>query len=158
LKKFLLLLLILLVIPFFTGCAASDNDQNGNNFGTNVNDTRNVRNDDLGDNDARNVRNGSPYDAGQSNVRNTEPRDDQSRMVVADRAAERVADLDEVSSANIIVTDNNAYAAVVLENDPKGNLTTDVENRISEAVKATLFHFFTIKPPYQFFCIGESLT
>ncbi|NGY89518.1 hypothetical protein F3K44_01925 [Bacillus megaterium] len=43
----------------------------------------------------------------------------QTRLEVADKAADRIAKLDEVDSANVIVTNRNAYVAVVLRDGTK---------------------------------------
>jgi YhcN/YlaJ family sporulation lipoprotein len=57
-----------------------------------------------------------------------------SRMRVADKAAKKIANLPEVNTANVIVTNNNAYVAVKL---PSGkNLTDKIEKKISNRVKS----------------------
>lgn len=58
-----------------------------------------------------------------------------SRMQVASDAAKKVAAMNEVDSANIIVTNNNAFAAVKLVNGK--NLTNDIEKTIANRVKST---------------------
>ncbi len=90
-----------------------------------VNDT-NLNRTDLRDNNGNVVRN----DNGIVNNNN----DGRSRMRIADQAANKVADMREVDTANIIVTNNNAYAAVKLANGEK--LTNDLEKRISSKVKS----------------------
>jgi spore cortex protein len=60
----------------------------------------------------------------------------ENRMRVADKAAARVTDLREVDSANIIVTDNNAYVAAKLENHVGNKLTNKIEKKISDRVKS----------------------
>jgi spore cortex protein len=62
---------------------------------------------------------------------------DNSRMRVADRAADKVAGLPEVDSANVIVTYNNAYVAAKLDPSARNRLTKDVEHKIKRAVKST---------------------
>lgn len=57
------------------------------------------------------------------------------RMRVADQAADRIANLADVDTANVIATDNNAYVAVKLANGAK--LTNKLKNKISNAVKKT---------------------
>ncbi|MGC4377421.1 YhcN/YlaJ family sporulation lipoprotein [Fictibacillus sp. Mic-4] len=56
-----------------------------------------------------------------------------TNMQVADDAAENVANLPEVHTANVIVTDNNAYVAAVLEGGKK--LTKDLEKKMADEVK-----------------------
>ena len=70
------------------------------------------------------VDNGTEKDVGEENNgdvvdeetdKNTDTNNgDETRLEVAEDAADRVAELDEVDSATVIVTDNKAYAAVVL--------------------------------------------
>ncbi|MDP4084916.1 MAG: YhcN/YlaJ family sporulation lipoprotein [Bacillota bacterium] len=60
----------------------------------------------------------------------------QSRMRVADHAAKRVTDLREVDSANVIVTDNNAYVAAKLANNAGTKLTQKIKKKISNRVKS----------------------
>lgn len=77
-------------------------------------------------------------DTDQNDVRYT-PNDvgtDTSRMRVADRAADKVTDLKEVDSANVIVSYNNAYVAAKLEPGAGNRLSTDVKNKIAKAVKS----------------------
>ncbi|EIJ82817.1 hypothetical protein MGA3_06300 [Bacillus methanolicus MGA3] len=77
-------------------------------------------------------------------IRNDRDGNNAPRMVVADRAAERIAAMPEVDQANVIVTDNNAYVAAKLNDDhnrantKNGNygLTADIERKISDHVKA----------------------
>jgi len=61
----------------------------------------------------------------------------QTRLEVADEAADRIAKLDEVDSANVIVTNRNAYVAVVLKNGANGEVTDRLKKKISDQVKAT---------------------
>ncbi|GAA0322967.1 hypothetical protein GCM10008967_11860 [Bacillus carboniphilus] len=60
-----------------------------------------------------------------------------NRMRVADKAQDKIEDLTEVKSANVIVTNRNAYVAVVLEDDSKGDVRRDLEDKISQQVKGT---------------------
>ncbi|MFJ7933363.1 YhcN/YlaJ family sporulation lipoprotein [Sporosarcina sp. NPDC096371] len=58
----------------------------------------------------------------------------ENRLEVADEAADHVAEMEEVESANIIVTNNNAYVAVVLNEGVEG--TKQVEDKIADEVRA----------------------
>lgn len=60
----------------------------------------------------------------------------QSRMVVADKVAHRVTDLPEVDTANVIVTENNAYVAAKLAKHYGDKLTNNIEKKISDQVKS----------------------
>ncbi len=73
---------------------------------------------------------------GVQNVRNND-NNNQTRMQVADEAQNKIKDLDEVRRANVIVANRNAYVAVVLDDQPKGELRREVENKISDQVKST---------------------
>ncbi|MCM3793499.1 MULTISPECIES: YhcN/YlaJ family sporulation lipoprotein [Priestia] len=61
----------------------------------------------------------------------------QTRLEVADKAAERIAKLNEVDTANVIVTNRNAYVAVVLKNEANNEVTDRLKKKISDQVKAT---------------------
>lgn len=61
----------------------------------------------------------------------------ETKLEVAEDAASRVVELDEVDSATVIVTDNNAYAAVVLgdNHNAEEDLTDELEDKIAEKVR-----------------------
>jgi YhcN/YlaJ family sporulation lipoprotein len=59
---------------------------------------------------------------------------EKSRFRVADQAANKIADMREIDTANVVATDDNAYVAVKLANGQK--LTNGLENRISKKVKS----------------------
>ncbi|MFK9092926.1 YhcN/YlaJ family sporulation lipoprotein [Bacillus salipaludis] len=71
-----------------------------------------------------------------TNVRNDNTRNNQSKIRIADKAADKVTDLPEVDHANILVTDNNAYVAAKLDPSSRNELTSAIENKISRAVKS----------------------
>jgi YhcN/YlaJ family sporulation lipoprotein len=56
-------------------------------------------------------------------------------MRVADKAADKIVSLKEVDSANVIVTDDNAYVAARLVNN-NDKLTRDIEGKIADKVKS----------------------
>lgn len=70
-------------------------------------------------------------------VQNVDNENNDSRMRVADKAQDKIENMQEVRHANVIVTDNNAYVAVVLEDNSKGDVREDVEKKISDQVKTT---------------------
>lgn len=59
----------------------------------------------------------------------------QSRMRVADKAADRIVSLPEVDHANVIVTNDNAYVAARLV-DNRNGLSRDIERKIARQVKS----------------------
>lgn len=103
---------------------------NRDGFGTNVN-TRdgygtNVNNrDGFGTN--VNNRDGFGTNVGTNNHNN--------RVDVADHVADRVAELKEVHSAHVLVTDRNAYVAVKLNGNARNELTRDLDQKIAHKVR-----------------------
>jgi spore cortex protein len=69
-------------------------------------------------------------------VQNVDDENNDSRMRVADKAQDKVENMQEVRHANVIVTENNAYVAVVLEDNTKGDVREDLERKISDQVKS----------------------
>lgn len=125
-KKVKYLTIAFLPISLLFGCNAFQGDEAQN--GRDDNNIQNVqyRQDDV---DIRDDRNGNNHFD-----RNN---DNENRMEVADKAADRIAELDEVRTANVIVTNRNAYAAVVLRDGTKGEVTGRLENKIADKVRAT---------------------
>ncbi|MDA1476105.1 YhcN/YlaJ family sporulation lipoprotein [Bacillus changyiensis] len=97
------------------------NDRNNINDGTNVSER--INRDDRMDVTYRNP---------DRNINNNN-----NNMDVADKVADKVTDLKEVRHANVIVTNRNAYVAVVLKGNPKGDVTGDLKKKISNKVKRT---------------------
>lgn len=56
-------------------------------------------------------------------------------MAVSDRAENRLKKLKEVRTAKVIVTDQNAYAAVLLSNGKQDKLTNQLEDKIANEVR-----------------------
>jgi len=109
-KKSLILVAILIFSLELTGCARN-----------------NVNKNDLVNRDQNVTRN---------NINNVRDNND-NRMRVADDAAKKVADMKEVDTANVIVTDDNAYVAVNLSPTSRNEDTTSIERKISQRVKST---------------------
>lgn len=59
-----------------------------------------------------------------------------NRVQIAQQAADKIVQLPGVSTANVLVTQNNAYVAAVLQ-DRNGQMTQDMEGQIAQQVKAT---------------------
>lgn len=70
-------------------------------------------------------------------VQNNNVNNNQTQLELADEAADRIAKLNEVDTANVIVTNRNAYVAVVLKNEANGEVTDRLKKKISNQVKAT---------------------
>lgn len=62
--------------------------------------------------------------------------DNESKLEVAKDAANLITELDEVESATVIVTNQNAYAAVVLHDQASEELSQDVEDKIADKVRS----------------------
>jgi spore cortex protein len=63
--------------------------------------------------------------------------DENTRMDVADEAADKVTDLKEVEDATVIVTENNAYVAAQLGGGEGDKLSKETEKKIADAVRNT---------------------
>jgi YhcN/YlaJ family sporulation lipoprotein len=72
------------------------------------------------------------YQPGDDQNNNNQP-----RLEVADKAASRIVKLAEVDIANVIVTNRNAYVAVVLKNGANGEVTDRLKKKITDQVRAT---------------------
>ncbi|WP_313894012.1 YhcN/YlaJ family sporulation lipoprotein [Psychrobacillus sp.] len=57
------------------------------------------------------------------------------KVELADDVSDKIVGLEEVESANVFVTDNNAYVAVVLKNGT--NATEELETKIADEARAT---------------------
>lgn len=136
-KKTVFLITTLIFSLYLSGCARNNvNDNVANpNRNQNLNDPTRV--------------NYTPNPTGPTNVDNrnnvtnvrTDNRDlnqidNRSKMRVADDAARNVADLREVDTANVIVTENNAYVAAKLSRGYGDRLTNNIKNKISHRVKS----------------------
>lgn len=57
------------------------------------------------------------------------------KVELADDVSDKIVGMEEVESANVFVTDNNAYVAVVLKNCT--NATEELETKIADEARAT---------------------
>lgn len=64
-----------------------------------------------------------------------QPSNEENRIQIASEGAAKIAELNSVKQANVLVTKRNAYVAAVLENDQQ--LTRDIEDQIANQVRAT---------------------
>ncbi|MBD1382322.1 YhcN/YlaJ family sporulation lipoprotein [Metabacillus arenae] len=128
-----LLPLTLLSLALLFGCAANQNDEATNNNDQNNNPEDVGFNPDNGN--VNNTDNGNMNNTDNGNANNTDG--DQPRIEVADEATKKITELDDVKSANILVTDQNAFVAVVLDNGAKGEVRAQLKDEISNKVKET---------------------
>ena len=125
--------IVALLLPFlFTAGCGMANQGADNNRRNQDNALQNVTNRD---NDRTNVNDGRNVNDQMNVTDNRDANRNNNNMEVADKAADKVAELKEVSSANVITTNRNAYVAVVLKGNPKGNLTNELKGKISKKVK-----------------------
>lgn len=115
-KKINYFVMTLLVIPLLFGCAANQDNEATDKRDNNDVEIQNVRNED------------NDFDLNNNNG---------EQMDVADEAADHISKLEEVQTANVIVTNRNAYVAVTLRNGAKGEVTDRLENRIADQVRKT---------------------
>lgn len=130
-KKLLMFTMAMIVALSLMGCGFNKNKADKNDNANppvedNVNDQTPDENDDNLD------------DGGMNDDLN---HNGESQMEVAEDAADKVNELDEVESATVIVTDRNAYVAVVMNNDTDNNedsadeVPKELEDKIAEKVR-----------------------
>lgn len=115
-KKIKYFVMTLLAVPLLFGCAANQDNEATDKRDNNDVEIQNVRNED------------NDFDLNNNNG---------EQMDVADEAADQISKLEEVQTANVIVTNRNAYVAVTLRNGAKGEVTDRLENRIADQVRKT---------------------
>ncbi|MRX71902.1 YhcN/YlaJ family sporulation lipoprotein [Bacillus lacus] len=148
-------LITLLAVLVFAGCGMANQGRENDNNGNQANQTRNVdnNNENISENDngligGTNVnqdaqdRQGAGAHGNRQGNNNGDHNgnnngDNNGNMQVSEEAEDKVEDLDEIDYANVIMTDNNAYVAVVLKNQPKGEVREELKKKIADQVKET---------------------
>lgn len=113
---------MMLLIGLLTACG-NNNDDKAKDNGTD----KTTENTDMVDEDM----NGT--DAGDANGDATNETEGQ-KVEVADEVANKITELEEVESASVLVTDNNAYVAVELKEGV--DESEELKTKISDAAKA----------------------
>ena len=114
------------------GNGADDNNLQTQNVGYNNNGQNDLNgNDNNGDNGLF----GDNENDGNNGLFDNDGNNGQQRMEVADQAANKVKEMKEVQDANVIVTENNAFVAVMLKDNAQGEVTKQIEEKVSKAVK-----------------------
>ncbi|WP_070119655.1 YhcN/YlaJ family sporulation lipoprotein [Bacillus marinisedimentorum] len=126
-------LTVLLAAAALAGCATNEARDNGDN-GVENTGYQNIGTRDDGLIDQRNDNNGIMNNDNNADMNNG---NNERRMDVAEQASDRVAAMKEIDRAYTVTTENNAYVAVVLADDPKGEISDKLKNRISDKVKQT---------------------
>ncbi|WP_339249867.1 YhcN/YlaJ family sporulation lipoprotein [Sporosarcina sp. FSL W8-0480] len=120
-KKIALFPLTVVMVVLLFGCGTNNDKNTTDNNATN--DVNRTGESAAGTNDtSNNNTNGTMND---NSV--------ESKVEVADDAADKIAALDEVESANVLVTNNNAYVGVVLKDGV--NEDEALKNKISDEVR-----------------------
>jgi spore cortex protein len=120
--KSLRIVATLLIIFSLMGCGMNKTDEVKNDATDTSTDT-NVNDDTATD---------TTTDANLTTESNQE-------LVVADDVADEIMKMEEVESANVIVTDENAYVAVVLKEGTEG--TEQIENKIADQTREAHTNF-----------------
>lgn len=105
-----------------TGCATNNNEDASENLGLNRTHQDNLDN---------------PMNVGDTrqNVNNDNNDNDVNGMRVSEDISNRVEALKEVSNANVIVTENNAYVGAVLKDGGEKDISNDLKERVADAVR-----------------------
>lgn len=104
-----------------TGCATNNNEDASENLGLNRTHQDNLDN---------------PMNVGDTrqNV-NNDNNNGVNGMRVSEDISNRVEALKEVSNANVIVTENNAYVGAVLKDGGEKDISNDLKERVADAVR-----------------------
>ncbi|MDX8366892.1 YhcN/YlaJ family sporulation lipoprotein [Cytobacillus sp. IB215665] len=140
-KQLKLFSVAMLSVPLLFACNTAPNEE-----AIDVRDNNTLRNVTYNENRA--VRRNIAYEGNLANrnvtydrmrVNNANNRTNtanETRMEVAQDAADRITAMKEVRRANVIVTNNNAYVAATLNNNTTGTTTKKLESRIADKVRA----------------------
>lgn len=135
-KKIRLLMMAVLIASALAACGMNKDTKN------NADDNRAAENEVTKDNEL-NKDNNQNDNADNNGVDNGVDHNGESRLDVAEDAADKVAELDEVDNATVILTNNNAYVAVEMNNADAANddanreeeLSKDLEDKIADKVR-----------------------
>ena len=130
-KKIKFIALAVLMMSVLAACGTNKNTTKDN-----VDDTRAVENE-------KTTENRDEADDGLADgLDNGVDHNGESRLDHAEDAADKVAELDEVDNATVIITDNNAYVAVMMKNEADGDnasgeeeLSKELEDKIADKVR-----------------------
>lgn len=129
-NKILQVSMTLLLISSLVGCGTANNDDNNAN-----NDNNDVTTNETVDTNTANDETGT--DTNEDNGTNGNNGDQQ--LELADDVASKIAEMEEVESANVIVTNNNAYVGVLLKEGVNEN--DNLKSKIADQAKATNGNF-----------------
>lgn len=121
------ILIAILIVGFLTACG-NDDAKDDKTKETNTTNTTNEENTDPN----ATVDTGTDGDIGDEAGQNVSTNGDQ-KVDIADDVAAQIAEMDEVDTAHVLVTDSNAYVAVRLKNGVEDN--DELKTRISDKAK-----------------------
>ncbi|MGM0846546.1 MAG: YhcN/YlaJ family sporulation lipoprotein [Bacillota bacterium] len=126
-KQLKVMLVVLAGLVMMAGCGMANN---GNEAGNN-----NLQPENVGYNNGNNTNNMNNAD--NNGMFGDDMNNGEQKMTSSDKAAKKVNELKEVKQANVIMTENNAFVAVVLEDNAEGDVTKQIKKKVSQAVKDT---------------------
>lgn len=135
-QKIKFIVMAALIVSVLTACGMGKNTTKDN-----ANENEPVENGVTNDN-TENKDDPAVNDAGNdegNGLDNGVDHNGESRMDHAEDAADKVAELDEVDNATVIITDNNAYVAVMMksegDNATDEALSSELEDKIADKVR-----------------------
>lgn len=140
-QKIKFLAIAILVASALAACGMNK-DTTKNNADNNPATENGVTNDNDKNRDDQNVNDNNRDDNNTDGLDNGVDHNGESRLDHAEDAADKVAELDEVDSATVIITDNNAYVAVMMNNEADRDQANDdetiskeLEDKIADKVR-----------------------
>lgn len=129
---------MMLLIGLLTACGTNNNDDGATGNGAdNATENGNTANEGTNGTDAGTTNDdathGGTTGSGTGNDGATNDTEAQE-VEVADEVADKITELEEIESASVLVTDNNAYVAVELSEGVEE--TEEIKTKISDAAKA----------------------
>lgn len=125
---------MLLLIGLLTACGTNNKDDKATDNGTN-NATEDTNTDTVDEGTDGEISDNDTNDANDTNGTH-------GQVEVADEVANKITELEEVESASVIVTDNNAYVAVELSEGKEE--TEELKTKIADAAKAENADFHNV--------------
>jgi spore cortex protein len=124
-KKFILISIIgLLFSGMAAGCGTNNDDMNEQGMNTgNDNALKRVGYDQEEPRDSRDINDPGTRDTVRENYS------------ISNEAADRVADLNEVSRAYVLTTERSAYVAAVFENGENGEVSKEMKDKIANQIR-----------------------
>ena len=127
-NKLLKIVFMMFLIALLTACGNNNDDKATDNGTDNATENKDMIDEDVNDND-EGTNDGT---TGNNDTVNDETTN--AQVDVSDEVADKITELEEVESASVLVTDNNAYVAVELSEGTEE--TEEIKTKISDAAKA----------------------